>query len=364
MAGGGGIGKLVKSVGGSLVNPGNALGSVVGSIGGVGSVLGPAIQLASGANPLAVFGASLAGEVGKSFIAAGGDEDKPIFVDSNGNVIYATPGADYGSSTYRLGKKALDADPYFIEGNKGIYNLLPELANVYGSKATDRLAGTSSYNVYQNIYNRMVGDELAQQRLAELYGPKTLELGWSPTKGLDKKTLARLKSGRIKGYDFTYSRDVELPTYSMKDLRRTAKERETDLFRTLPKWDPNLYADKKAYKAAKNEMIAGYDPEDMLYVDWGFGKKATKKSPWEAVANYAAKKDNPFFLAFDPNTGETVAVPNPEAATGPATEPAPVAESAGIAGASSSPTTAAAATPMASGGIINLMRHKTRFGKE
>lgn len=347
---GGGIVKKIGSLGGSLLNPGNVIGSVVGSIGGIGEVLGPAIQLGAGANPLGVFGASLGSRVLKDFAAAGGDKRNPIFVSSTGDVIYATPGADYGSSTYRLGKKALDADPYFIEGSKGIYNLLPELSTVYGDKPTARLEGTSSYNVYQNIYNRMSGDELAQQRLAERYGPKTLDLGWSRTKALDP-TLARLKSNRIGGYDFTYARDTELPSYLMNDLRRTAKERETALLATLPSWDPTKFENRQAYNAARQAAITGYNPEDMQYVDWGFGKKATKKSPWEAVANYAAKKSNPFFIAFDPKTGQAVTTP----AEGTATAEGTSSEAA---------TTGTTTEGKAAGGIVDLMRNKTRFGKE
>ena len=345
MAGGGKLLKKIGNLGGSVLNPGNVVGSVVGSLGGVGEVIGPAIQLGAGANPLGVFGASLGSKVLQSYTDAGGDTRRILFIDSNGNPVYATPGADYGSTTYSLGKKALDADPYFIEGSKGIYNLLPELAKVYGDKPTARLEGTSSYNVYQTIYDRMAEDALAQQRLAERYGPKTLDLGWSRTKTLDP-TLARLKSNKIGGYDFTYARDTQLPSYLMNDLRRTAKEREAALLATLPSWDPTKFENRQAYNAARQAAITGYNPEDMQYVDWGFGSKATKKSPWEAVATYAAKRNNPFFIAFDPNTGQTVATP---------------AEGATTAGT----TTGTATTEgKAAGGIVDLMRNKTRFGKE
>lgn len=368
MSGGGGvlksIGKTIGSVGGSVVKgitPGNAIGSVVGSLGGVGEVIGPAIQLGAGANPLGVFGASLGSKVLKDFIDSGGDKKKPVFVDSMGNIVYATPGADYGSSTYKMGKKALDADPYFIEGSKGIYNLLPELSKLYGNKETNRLKGATSYRVYQNIYNRMADDELAQQRLAERYGPKTLDVSWTKAKGLDP-SLARLPSDVITAYDLTYKRDPELnfPTYLRRDLYAAAKEQEQALLKSLPTWD---YAAKmREYNAAKNiqpyldaygqykknraAAVAAFDPTDIQYVDWGFGRQATKKSPWEEVANYAARKNNPFFIAFDPNTGQPVAAP---------------AESA--AGATTTGT-AAPAEGKASGGIVELMKNKRKFGKE
>ena len=117
----GGIGGALKSVGnavGSSLSVGNAVGSALGSVGGLGSVLGPAVQLASGANPLGVFGASMGSQLAKQYVGAGGDRKNPIYVTSTGEPIYATQGYDYGSNTYRIGKKALDADPYFIEGSK------------------------------------------------------------------------------------------------------------------------------------------------------------------------------------------------------------------------------------------------------
>ena len=58
--GGGGVGKAVS---GAVGGVGNAVGSAVGSMGGVGQVLGPAIQLASGASPFGVFGSALASQM-------------------------------------------------------------------------------------------------------------------------------------------------------------------------------------------------------------------------------------------------------------------------------------------------------------
>lgn len=312
MSGGGGIIRKIGSLGGNLVKsvtPGSALGSVVGSLGGVGEVLGPAIQLGAGANPLGVFGASLGSRVLKDFTSAGGDRYNPVFVDSSGKVIYAKPGVNYGSSTYRLGKKALNADPYFIQGSKGIYNLLPELSRLYGNKDVKNMPGTNSYNVYQSIYDRMAGDTLAQQELASRYGPQT----FTPTASTGFRDQINL---------------LDEEKYLDRDIRRAAIE---------------------AREAGNLGPIQ--------YVDWGFGKGAvTRKNPWEALSNYAGKKSNPFFMAFDPQSlnaqsPETQIIVPDKITTPTSTRTA-------------SSTSTSAATDKASGGIIELMKNKQTFGKD
>lgn len=293
------VGKRMTLEGGGGGGIGGMIGSAVGSLGGVGKVIGPAIQLGSGANPLGVFGASLASEViGNSLSGGGGGSGSNTGVtpgQNNMQNVYAQPGYNYGANTYNINKAPVDASKYFITGDKGVYNLLPQLAPLYGDQATNRLPGTSSYNVYQNIYNKMAGDTKAQQALASAFGPQTFTPTAGPYRGLNSITSPYIQS----------------------DLRRSINEQLRGV--GVPKQPimPNAFNSPMEYANAVRQARE-QSRQDRLnkinapiqYVDWGFGPGATSKSsPWESLANYAGTKNNPFFVPFAPtnNTGVTPA---------------------------------------------------------
>jgi hypothetical protein len=62
-----------------------------------------------------------------------------------------------------------------VQGNKGVYNVLPELGNMYSPEAQGA-QGTSGFNAYQNIYGKMAGDELAQANLQKSFSPGMLSV--------------------------------------------------------------------------------------------------------------------------------------------------------------------------------------------
>lgn len=350
----GSIGSTLGKVAGSALKPVNLAGSAIGSMGGVGGVLGPALQLAGGANPLGVFGSSLAGEVLKGYTKSGGSADKPVFVDAAGKPIYAQRGYNYGANTYRVGNNPFNASNYFISGDKGVYNLLPMLGGLYGDNDYERKTGTSSYNIYNDIYNRMADDAAAQKAFSERFGVKELNpmdfmsnrntrntytsgytapvnrfagmfgssggrrdvssfMGTTPKElprsgGYRPATWMRGESYDIFGDRLFNERDLQrrnIPTYLAHDLNQAfAEYNPLDRFKITG----------KGFKAPTINPIK--------YVDFGFGANAnTKKQPFELLADYASQNKNPFFLAYEP-----AATPAPAPA---APQPSPTGMKAG-----------------------------------
>lgn len=357
MSGGGfGLGNIGSSLGkiaGSALKPVNLAGSAVGSLGGVGSVLGPALQLAGGASPLGVFGSSLAGEVLKGYTKSGGSADKPIFVDAAGKPIYAQRGYDYGANTYRVSNNPFNASNYFISGDKGVYNLLPMLGGLYGDEDYERKLGTSSYNIYNDIYGRMADDAAAQKLFSQRFGVKELN-------PLDFMTDRRVKDAYTRGYHATGKGGMEPPSASSmrggKGAVNASRPRSGG-YRPASKGG----MDAAGYDIYGNRLFNSYDLQrrkmptylqhdlnqafaelnplekfkatgrrdfkvptlnPIKYVDFGFGEDATnKRQPLELLANYASQNKNPFFLAYEP-----VAAPAPAPA---APQPSPTGMKAG-----------------------------------
>lgn len=283
----GGIGKGLGSIGGAFGNvvgnaikPMNAIGSAVGSLGGAGNVLGPAIQLAGGANPLGVFGASLGSQLLNDLRKSGGSADRPNFIDAAGNMIYADPTFNYGKNTYSAAGKPIDASRYFISGEKGMYNLLPKLGDIYlDQQVAQRFApkkffqnpanakyGLTNFErasqAYNDIFNAMKEDAKAQTEFSSRYGPKTAS--FNPLNFVDKTTQS-------------------LPSYIRGDL-----------FSVLKNQFSNPYTNTRG----RNPFI---DPVPVTYHDFGFGPDAmTLENPYEALANYAQAQNNPFFVGYKP----------------------------------------------------------------
>lgn len=299
----GSIGSTIGKVAGSALKPVNLAGSAIGSMGGVGGVLGPALQLAGGANPLGVFGSTLAGEALKGFTEKGGSADKPVFVDSTGNPIYAQRGYNYGANTYKVGKNPFDASNYFISGDKGVYNLLPMMGSLYGDKKFAAQPGTASYNIYQNIYDKMADDAAAQKAFSERFGVKEL----NPMDYMSKGQQRFYTQGRMPysgwaaygtprydtfGGSLFSSRELQkanIPAYLADDLNRAFGE----------------YNPFKSFRAPtkRGQTFQAPTINPIKYVDFGFGANAKSRgNPYELLADYASQNKNPFFLAYGPDT--------------------------------------------------------------
>jgi hypothetical protein len=246
-------------MGGVVSGLGNALGSVVslpstiaGAIPGVGKIAGPIVGGLTG-GPLG-FATSLAGNALTGQYGGGGGGG------SNNSAIYADPTIKYGTgnNTYTYGGNPFDTSKYFITGDKGVYNLLPQLANPYADK-TKYDAMTGTYNTYQNIYNSMRDDATAQAAFAKAFAPQT----YTPT------------------YNFTPNK--KNPTTGSFALNKNFT-------------GPNSYLADDLYN-----NVAAFNPTGTVnpikYVDFGFGPTG---STIGSIANYAATNKNPFFTPFAP----------------------------------------------------------------
>ena len=162
--------------------------SIAGSIPVVGPIAGPIAGAITG-GPVgfakAVAGQALTGGYSGGGGGGGGDSGGvPTYgaTDAAGNLIPATPGFNYGANTYTYDNKPYDASKYFVSGNKGVYNVLPELGNMYSPEAQSA-QGTSGFNAYQNIYGKMAGDPLAQANLQRTFAPSMLSVSPQQTGG-------------------------------------------------------------------------------------------------------------------------------------------------------------------------------------
>lgn len=233
--------------------------------GTVGKVLGTAGSIALGTNPLVAVGSTLAGGALQNAFSGGN------------NSATVQPGVNYGSNTYTIGGNPYDASKYFITGDKGVYNMLPELGNLYGSNTTNALPGTTSYNVYNSIYNKMEGDAAAQAALAKAYGPQTF------TPAVNKSGFG---GGPRMFQGFTG------PNYLRKDIQNAYNEQK-DAYRL-------------GNKGLHGETKPVFTPKPIQYSNFGFSEKAnTMDNPLNALADYAASQKNAFFVPFAPTTPTT-----------------------------------------------------------
>lgn len=325
----GSIGSTLGKVAGSALKPVNLAGSAVGSLGGVGSVLGPALQLAGGASPLGVFGSSLAGEVLKGYTKSGGSADRPVFVDAAGKPVYAQRGYNYGANTYKVSNNPFDASNYFISGDKGVYNLLPMLGGLYGDKQLTARTGTSSYNLYNDIYNRMADDAAAQKAFSSRFGVKEINpmdfmsrdqrnaytRGYTSLPGSSDNSRFGIAAhpsgfGAQDNSRFGVVTGFRAPQYgifgdSLFNSRELRKANvpvylQEDLNRAFGEYNP---LDSFRNTARRRQVFRPPTINPIKYVDFGFGADATsKRQPLELIADYASKNKNPFFLAYAPET--------------------------------------------------------------
>jgi hypothetical protein len=245
--------------------------SIAGSLPVVGPIAGPIAGAITG-GPVgfakAVAGQALTGGYSGGGGGGGGGSSIPAYgsTDASGNLVPATPGFNYGANTYTYDNKPYDASKYFVQGNRGVYNVLPELGNMYSPEAQGA-QGTSSFNAFQNIYNKMEGDPLAQQSFQKSFAPNMLNV--NPT----NNNYAAIGD---------FNAPQNLPSYLQQDIKSAYGE----------------------YQPQAQSSGAGYLP--IQYADFGFGEKDRAYE----LAQFARKENNPFFQAFDkPYTPQPVAAP-------------------------------------------------------
>jgi hypothetical protein len=266
------MGGAVSAIGDLVSAP----ATIAGAIPGVGKVLGPVVGGITG-GPVG-FATSLAGQALQGNYGGGGggggsSGSIPTYgtTDASGNLVPATPGFNYGTNTYTYGDQPYDASKYFVTGNKGVYNVLPELGNLY-SPETQAQQGTSSFNAYQNIYGKMAGDPLAQANLQKTFAPGLLSVspqqagGYKPIGDFNPATTP-YAGGR-----------ADLPSYLQEDIKSAYGE----------------------YMPQAQSSNASYLP--IQYADFGFGSEDQTYK----LAQYAAQNKNPFFQAFASPTDTAV----------------------------------------------------------
>jgi hypothetical protein len=274
----------------------SAPANIINSIPVVGPIAGPAFSIATG-DYLGAAG-QIAGNAAMGSYGGGGGggggssggSSIPAYgsTDASGNLAPATPGFNYGANTYTYGGNPYDASKYFVSGNKGVYNVLPELGNMYSPEAQSA-QGTSSFNAYQNIYGKMAGDELAQANLQKSFNPGMMSV--APQGGAYKPI------GDFNPATTPYAgAQANLPEYLKQDIQSAYGE----------------------YQPQAQSSGAGYLP--IQHADFGFGSEDQTYK----LAQYAAQNKNPFFQAFaSPQQEAAPQMANPFAFAKPPEAPAP-----------------------------------------
>jgi hypothetical protein len=252
------MGGAVSSIAKVVTAPANLVGSALGKVPVVGPILGPAASIAMGGNPFTAIGGGLFNAATGGFGGGGGGGGgssagtTPTTPGAGGTTTptFAAPGFNYGANTYTYGNKPYDASKYFVEGNKGIYNLLPQLGGLYGDTSVQQRAGAPSANLYNDILTniRMNQDTLAEQNFQKNFGLQTYNPNMATPTTLNK--------------DFT------APKYIQADIQNALGE---------------------YYPGGK-----GSGTVPVNYADFGFGADDTVTK----LAQYAKTQKNPFFVPY------------------------------------------------------------------
>jgi hypothetical protein len=98
----------------------------------------------------------------------------PGAAGSGSTTPFYSPTYNYGANSYSVDNNPFDTSKYFIQGNKGSYNVLPQLANLY-DPSTQQRAGAPSANIYNDIIGQFSQnqDSLAQQNFQKNFGLQT-----------------------------------------------------------------------------------------------------------------------------------------------------------------------------------------------
>jgi hypothetical protein len=284
------MGGVVSGVGNLIGGAANAVGSVinpVASIAGrlpvIGPVAGPVVGGIMGGP--AGFASSLAGQALTGGFGGGGGSSGSSGGTSGGTTtpLYAQPNVSYGTNTYQANGTPIDTSKYFITGDRGVYNLLPALgaisspigSNVRLGSGGKNLMGKADkyfganvytpYEAYQDIRTQMANDPTALAAFNKLYTPSAYDV-------------------------------------ALRD--KLAREGRGQTTTTTP-------SPLAAFNTA--------NPFPYQYVDYGLRGTAVPGSStyaplsYNALANYAYKNQNPFFMPFQTTTGATASAFTPTA---------------------------------------------------
>jgi hypothetical protein len=236
----------------SIVNP---ISSIAGAIPGVGKIAGPVAGFITG-GPLGGL-SSIAGQAITGGYSGGGGgggsptPSGPTTAGGTGTASYYSPTYNYGANSYTVDNNPYDTSKYFIQGNKGSYNVLPQLANLY-DPSTQQRAGAPSANIYNDIIGQFSQnqDTLAQQNFQKNFGLQTYNPNVSnPT---------------------TLASDFNAPDYLKSDIQNALGE---------------------YYPGG-----TGPGTVPVNYADFGFKSGDTLQK----IANYAKTQNNPFFMPYAP----------------------------------------------------------------
>jgi hypothetical protein len=248
----------------SIVNP---ISSIAGAIPGVGKIAGPVAGFITG-GPLGGL-SSIAGQAITGGYSGGGGgggsptPSGPATAGGTGTAPYYSPTYNYGANSYTVDNNPYDTSKYFIQGNKGSYNVLPQLANLY-DPSTQQRAGAPSANIYNDIIGQFSQnqDTLAQQNFQKNFGLQTYNPNVSnPT---------------------TLASDFNAPDYLKSDIQNALGE---------------------YYPGGR-----GPGTVPVNYADFGFKSGDTLQK----IANYAKTQNNPFFMPYAPaDVRQDVSGPQP-----------------------------------------------------
>jgi hypothetical protein len=245
------MGGAVSAIGNLVSAP----ATIAGAIPGIGKIAGPIVGGITG-GPVG-FATSLAGQAIQGNYGGGGggggsSAPSGSTAGSTGTTPYYSPTYNYGANSYTVDNNPYDTSKYFIQGNKGSYNVLPQLANLY-DPATQQRAGAPSANIYNDIIGQFSQnqDTLAQQNFQKNFGLQT----YNPTAG-SPTTLASGFTG---------------PDYLKSDIQNALGE---------------------YYPSGSTQT----DSIPVNYADFGFKSGDTLQK----IANYAKTQNNPFFMPYAP----------------------------------------------------------------
>jgi hypothetical protein len=243
------MGGVVSGIGnaiGSVVNP---ISTIAGSIPVIGPIAGPAAGFLTG-GPLGGL-SSIAGQALTGGYSGGGSGGGTT--PSSGNSTpYYSPTYNYGANSYTVDNNPFDTSKYFVQGSKGTYNLLPQLANLY-DPATQQRAGAPSANIYNDVLSqmRMNQDTLAEQNFTKNFG---------------------LQSFNPSSITTTVPQDFSGPDYLRSDIQNALGE---------------------YYPKGQGSGVVPVN-----YADFGFKQGDTLQH----IANYAKQQNNPFFMPYAPGS--------------------------------------------------------------
>jgi hypothetical protein len=186
---------------------------------------------------------------------------------------YAQPNINYGKNSYAFGDTKLNASPYFISGDKGVYNLLPALGQIN--------AGSNQMQYFPNQRNMDRPDRGFNKIGAQgSYTPYEAHQDILAQMANDPTALA--------AYNKAYSAspistpNIKLPGGHNIPFGPSATSPLGQFYANTP----NPYGQHVNY--GLNKQIPGQ-------TDLSYNK----------LANYAAENKNPFFLPYETTQGAT-----------------------------------------------------------